>query len=55
MELWLFRSMHSKCRDIFVVNALRDLGVRRIAELGENIVIRRCVRYLVGQALPSES
>ena len=53
MELWLYRNMHSECRDIFVVNALRDVGVGKIAELGENIVIRRCVRYLVGQPLPS--
>jgi hypothetical protein len=45
--------MHSKCRDFFVVNALRDVGVGKIAELGENIAIRRCVRYLVGQPLPS--
>src|SRR5213595_2284345 len=32
-----------------------DLLNARIAELGENIVIRRFVRYLVGEPLPSES
>jgi elongation factor Ts len=31
-----------------------DLLNTRIAELGENIVIRRFVRYLVGEPLPSE-
>jgi hypothetical protein len=46
--------MHSECRDIFVVNALRDVGVGKIAELGENIVIRRFLRYLVGEPLPSK-
>jgi elongation factor Ts len=34
---------------------LRDLLNAKIAELGENIVIRRFVRYLVGEPLPSES
>jgi elongation factor Ts len=32
-----------------------DLLNTKISELGENIVIRRFVRYLVGEALPSES
>src|SRR5436309_1854220 len=32
-----------------------DLLNSKIAELGENIVIRRFVRYLVGEALPSEA
>lgn len=32
-----------------------DLLNARIAELGENIVIRRFVRYLVGEPLPSEA
>jgi elongation factor Ts len=32
-----------------------DLLKAKIAELGENIVIRRFVRYLVGEPLPSES
>jgi len=27
----------------------------KIAELGENIVIRRFVRYLVGEPLPNEA
>src|ERR1051325_7045668 len=31
-----------------------DLVKAKIAELGENIVIRRFVRYLVGEPLPSE-
>jgi elongation factor Ts len=34
---------------------VRDLLNAKIAELGENIVIRRFVRYLVGEPLPSES
>ncbi len=33
--------------------AVRDLLNVKIAELGENIVIRRFVRYLVGEPLPS--
>jgi len=32
-----------------------DLLNTKISELGENIVIRRFVRYLVGEALPSET
>ena len=32
-----------------------DLVKAKIAELGENIVIRRFVRYLVGEPLPSEA
>ena len=32
-----------------------DLAKAKIAELGENIVIRRFVRYLVGEPLPSEA
>ena len=31
-----------------------DLVKAKIAQLGENIVIRRFVRYLVGEPLPSE-
>src|SRR5213079_1577213 len=34
---------------------VKDLLKGKIAELGENIVIRRFVRYLVGEALPSEA
>jgi elongation factor Ts len=34
---------------------LKDLLNAKISELGENIVIRRFVRYLVGEALPSEA
>src|SRR5881398_1983872 len=34
---------------------VRDLLNAKIAELGENIIIRRFVRYLVGEALPSEA
>jgi elongation factor Ts len=34
---------------------IRDLLNAKIAELGENIVIRRFVRYLVGEPLPSET
>jgi elongation factor Ts len=34
---------------------IRDLLSAKIAELGENIVIRRFVRYLVGEPLPSEA
>jgi elongation factor Ts len=34
---------------------IKDLLSAKIAELGENIVIRRFVRYLVGEPLPSES
>ena len=54
MELRLYRKMDSECQDIFVVNAHRDVGASNIAELGENIVIRRFVCYLVSQPLPSE-
>jgi elongation factor Ts len=32
-----------------------DLVKAKVAELGENIVIRRFVRYLVGEPLPSEA
>src|SRR6266513_146101 len=34
---------------------IKDLLNGKIAELGENIVIRRFTRYLVGEALPSEA
>ena len=34
---------------------IKDLLTGKIAELGENIVIRRFVRYLVGEPLPSEN
>ncbi len=34
---------------------IKDLLSSKIAELGENIVIRRFVRYLVGEPLPGES
>ena len=34
---------------------IKDLLSSKIAELGENIVIRRFTRYLVGEALPSEA
>src|SRR6267378_237056 len=34
---------------------IKDLVGAKISELGENIVIRRFVRYLVGEPLPSES
>ncbi len=34
---------------------IEDLVKAKIAELGENIVIRRFVRYLVGEPLPSEA
>src|SRR6201984_3749088 len=34
---------------------ISDLLNSKIAELGENIVIRRFVRYLVGEPLPAES
>ena len=34
---------------------IKDLLSAKIAELGENIVIRRFVRYLVGEPLPSET
>jgi elongation factor Ts len=34
---------------------IKDLLSAKIAELGENIVIRRFVRYLVGEPLPSEA
>ena len=33
---------------------IRDLINTKISELGENIVVRRFVRYLVGEPLPSE-
>jgi elongation factor Ts len=35
--------------------SIKDLLSAKIAELGENIVIRRFVRYLVGEPLPSET
>jgi elongation factor Ts len=34
---------------------IRDLVNTKIAELGENIVVRRFVRYLVGEPLPNET
>jgi elongation factor Ts len=34
---------------------ISDLLNSKIAELGENIVIRRFVRYLVGEPLPGEA
>jgi elongation factor Ts len=34
---------------------IKDLLSAKIAELGENIVIRRFTRYLVGEPLPSEA
>src|SRR4029450_3736496 len=34
---------------------IKDLLSTKISELGENIVIRRFVRYLVGEPLPSDS
>jgi elongation factor Ts len=34
---------------------IRDLLNGKIAELGENIIIRRFVRYLVGEPLPNEA
>src|SRR5262245_66565979 len=34
---------------------IKDLLSTKISELGENIVIRRFVRYLVGEPLPSEA
>jgi elongation factor Ts len=34
---------------------IKDLLSSKIAELGENIVIRRFTRYLVGEPLPSEA
>jgi elongation factor Ts len=34
---------------------IRDLLNVKIAELGENIVIRRFIRYLVGEPLPAEA
>jgi elongation factor Ts len=34
---------------------ISDLLNSKIAELGENIVIRRFVRYSVGEPLPSEA
>ncbi len=38
-------------REIYI----KDLLNAKISELGENIIIRRFVRYLVGEALPSEA
>src|SRR4029453_19203756 len=34
---------------------ISDLLTSKVAELGENIIIRRFVRYLVGEPLPSEA
>jgi elongation factor Ts len=34
---------------------IRELLNGKIAELGENIIIRRFVRYLVGEPLPNEA
>src|SRR5213075_3367999 len=34
---------------------IKELLNAKISELGENIIIRRFVRYLVGEALPSEA
>jgi elongation factor Ts len=34
---------------------ISDLLTSKIAELGENIIIRRFVRYLVGEPLPNEA
>ena len=34
---------------------IKDLLSAKISELGENIIVRRFVRYLVGEPLPSEA
>ena len=34
---------------------INDLVKSKIAELGENIVIRRFTRYLVGEPVPDET
>ncbi len=34
---------------------INDLVKSKIAELGENIVVRRFTRYLVGEPLPAEA
>ena len=34
---------------------IKDLLGAKISELGENIIVRRFVRYLVGEPLPSEA
>ena len=36
-------------------HTIKDLVATKIAELGENIVIRRFTRYLVGEPLESAS
>jgi len=35
--------------------AIRDLLNGKVSELGENILVRRFVRYLVGEPLPSDT
>ena len=52
-----FYSTHCLLEQAFIKNpdvTIKDLVNAKIAELGENIIIRRFVRYQVGEPLPSE-
>ncbi len=57
-KLEKFYSTVSLLEQAFIKNpdvTIKDLLTGKIAELGENIVIRRFVRYLVGEPMPSEA
>jgi len=57
-KLEKFYSTVSLLEQAFIKNpdvTIKDLLTGKIAELGENIVIRRFVRYLVGEPLPNEA
>ncbi|HEY2568686.1 MAG TPA: translation elongation factor Ts [Candidatus Udaeobacter sp.] len=57
-KLEKFYSMVCLLEQAFIKNpdvTIRDLVNTKISELGENIVVRRFVRYLVGEPLPNET
>src|SRR5881296_3807690 len=57
-KLEKFYSSVCLLEEAFIKNpdvTIKDLLSGKIAELGENIVIRRFVRYLVGEPLPGET
>src|SRR5881296_2396435 len=57
-KLEKFYSSVCLLEEAFIKNpdvTIKDLLTGKIAELGENIVIRRFVRYLVGEPLPNEA
>lgn len=53
-----FYSTHCLLEQGFIKNpdqTIKDLLTAKISELGENIIIRRFTRYLVGEPLPAEA